>query len=69
MFGVKSLDQIQSTFTKAIDDLAILINKNAEEVAGNTKIIQHLESSNGSLLAESQKAYKFQQKLEDLVGE
>lgn len=65
----RTLEQIASTFTQAIEDLKNLRNRNSDVIQTNTQTIQLLDARNLELGAENVKISRFQQNLETLVGE
>lgn len=68
MFGKKSLVEIQSSFTRAVEDLKSLIEDNEQEVERNLVEMERLKSISTALLHENDKAEKFKQNLEQLIG-
>lgn len=68
MFGKKSLVEIQSSFTRAVEDLKSLIEDNEQEVERNLVEMERLKSISTTLLHENDKAEKFKQNLEQLIG-
>lgn len=68
MFGKKSLVEIQSSFTRAVEDLKSLIEDNEQEVERNLVEMERLKSISTALLHENDKAEKFKQNLETLLS-
>ncbi len=64
----KSLNDILSTFNKAIADIDELLAGNGEEIQSNNAEICELQETNLTLLAESASAAKVQQRLSELVA-
>lgn len=63
----KSLNDILSTFNKAIEDLAALQNGNGDEIAENSETIVELQEKNRALVSESETAAKVQKRLSDII--
>lgn len=65
----RTLEQIQGSFTQAVEELKNLRFRNAGVASKNETQISILSQRNEELRAESAKAERFQQNLEKLIGE
>lgn len=65
----RTLEQIQGSFSQAVDDLQRLRQMNADSINFNEAVIVACRSRVEVLTTENIKAQKFQKNLEALMGE
>lgn len=67
LLGIKSLDSIQSTFLKTVQDLKDLQNYNNDEIVKRQNEIEKLKEEANAMREESLKADRFQQNIQKLL--
>lgn len=65
----RTLEQIASTFTEAMEDLKNLQGRNSDVIKSNKAQVERLEQRSAELEIENEKVAKFYNNLQALLGE